>query len=74
MIHQLLVVGEAVKRLSEEFREQHPNLPWRLMAGMRDKLIHEYDEVDIEEVWRTVQNDLPELLATVEPLIPSKPS
>ncbi|MCZ7664670.1 MAG: DUF86 domain-containing protein [Thermoleophilia bacterium] len=63
-----------MKRLSEEFREQHPNLPWRLMAGMRDKLIHEYDEVDIEEVWRTVQNDLPELLATVEPLIPSKPS
>jgi uncharacterized protein with HEPN domain len=47
-----------------------PEIPWTLMAGMRDKLIHGYDIVDLEQVWRTVMVDIPELLAEIEPLIP----
>jgi uncharacterized protein with HEPN domain len=53
ILHQLLVVGEAVKRLSEDFRSQHPQIPWIRIAGMRDKLIHQYDAVDLDEVWKT---------------------
>lgn len=50
VLHQLMVMGEAVKRLSMEYRNQHPEIPWKLMAGMRDVLIHGYDIVDLNEV------------------------
>ena len=74
VLHQLLVVGEAVKRLSREFRAQHPAIPWLLIAGMRDHLIHAYDTVDLDEVWKTATRDVPELLAAIEPLLPKKSS
>ena len=73
ILHQLLVLGEAVKRLSPQFRQRHPEIPWRLIAGMRDRLIHEYDAVDLEEVWRTATGDIPQLIALLEPLIPTEP-
>lgn len=73
VIHQLLVIGEAAKRVSTEFREQHPDLPWRLMAGMRDKLVHEYDDVDLDEVRSTVVRDLPSLIAAIERFAPRHP-
>jgi uncharacterized protein with HEPN domain len=43
ILYQLLIIGEAVKRLSQELRQQHPEIPWSLMAGIRDNLIHQYD-------------------------------
>jgi uncharacterized protein with HEPN domain len=70
ILHQLMVMGEAVKRLSVEFRVHHPEVPWTLIAGMRDKLIHGYDIVDLEQVWQTAVGDVPELLSLVEPLLP----
>jgi uncharacterized protein with HEPN domain len=70
VLHQLLVIGEAVKRLSPEFREVHPGVPWKLIAGTRDKLIHFYEGVDPEEVWKMVTSDLPELIRLIEPLAP----
>jgi len=70
VLHQLLVIGEAVKRLSPEFRAAHPEVPWKLIAGTRDKLIHFYEGVDLEEVWGMVTSDLPELIRLVEPLAP----
>ena len=72
VLHQLLVVGEAVKRLSPEFRAAHPGVPWRLIAGTRDKLIHFYEGVDLEEVWKMVTSDLPELIRLIEPMVPDK--
>ncbi len=66
VIHQLLLVGEAVKRLSSAFRSGHPGVPWKTIAGMRDKLIHQYDDVDLDEVWKTVSRDLPQLIAMLE--------
>ena len=72
VLHQLLVLGEAGKRLSQEFRAQHNEIPWRKIVGMRDKLIHEYDDVDLNEVWKTVSSDVPRLLKLLEPLTPSK--
>ena len=69
-LHQFMVVGEAVKRLSPEFRAKHSGIPWSLIAGMRDKLIHHYDSVDFEQVWRSVDTDIPDLLSYVEALAP----
>ena len=66
VIHQILIVGEAVKRLSSPFRQAHPELPWQAMAGMRDQLIHAYHEVDLSEVWKTATFDLPVLLRQLE--------
>ena len=73
VLHQVTVIGEAVKRLSEGFRERHPILPWSLMAGMRDHLIHGYDAIDLEEVWETATFDVPEALVKLEPLAPQQP-
>ena len=73
VLHQVTVIGEAVKRLSQAFRERHPILPWLLMAGMRDHLIHGYDAVDLEEVWKTATHDVPEVLIKLEPLLPQPP-
>jgi uncharacterized protein with HEPN domain len=70
VLHQLLVLGEAVKRLSEGFRTGCPAIPWRMIAGMRDKLIHTYDAVDLDEVWKTVSIDIPNLITLLEPLEP----
>jgi uncharacterized protein with HEPN domain len=71
VLHQLLVLGEAVKRLSNQYREDNPQIPWRLIAGMRDNLIHGYDVVDLEEVWNTINRDIPNLIQLLEPLVPS---
>jgi uncharacterized protein with HEPN domain len=70
VLHQLMVIGEAVKRLSPEFREDRKEIPWSAIAGMRDHLIHGYDMVDMEEVWRTATVDVPSLLAALMPLVP----
>ncbi len=69
VLYQLTVIGEAVKRLSKEFRAQHAEIPWGLMAGMRDHLIHGYDLVDWDEVWKTATSDVPDLLSKVEPFL-----
>ncbi|MFM7456337.1 MAG: DUF86 domain-containing protein [Vulcanococcus sp.] len=55
LIRCLEVIGEATKRLSPSWRDRHPSIPWRAMAGMRDLLIHAYDTVDLEEVWEAYQ-------------------
>jgi len=70
VLHQLMVMGEAVKRLSEDFRICHPEIPWGLIAGMRDKLIHGYDIVDLDEVWKTADREVPDLLSSLESLLP----
>jgi uncharacterized protein with HEPN domain len=72
VLHQLAIVGEATKRLSDTFRGENPEIPWKLMAGMRDYLIHAYDAVDLEEVWRAATRDLPDLLERLEPLLPDE--
>lgn len=58
VIHRLEIIGEAVKRIPQEFRTIHPEIPWHQPAGMRDKLIHGYDAVDLTVVWDTVTRGL----------------
>ena len=70
VLHQLMVMGEAVKRLSMAYRNEHLHIPWKVMAGMRDVLIHGYDIVELNEVWKTVNVDVPQVLPLLEELVP----
>lgn len=63
VIHQLQIIGEASKRLPIDLQEKMPGVPWKDVAGMRDKLVHDYFGVDLEAVWDTVMKDLPVLKA-----------
>ena len=74
----LEVLGEAAKRLPPELRERYPAVPWKLVAGMRDRVSHGYDAIDYQTLWDAVQQDIPPLLATVETMLceldtPSQP-
>lgn len=69
VVRQLGIVGEATKNISSDFRESHTDIPWRDVAGMRDKLIHGYNQVDLDIVWKTVQEDLPKLKEQVGKLL-----
>lgn len=62
IVRLLEIVGEAASAMSSEFRERHPQVPWRLMIGMRNRLIHGYQTVDLETVWDVVDRDLPPLI------------
>lgn len=62
------VVGEATKKLSASLRDAHPDIPWRYMAAFRDKLIHDYFEIDLQLVWATARQEIPPLILQLESL------
>ncbi|HEV2734438.1 MAG TPA: HepT-like ribonuclease domain-containing protein [Longimicrobiaceae bacterium] len=64
------LVGEAASRLSKEFRDAHPEVPWSAIIGMRNRLVHDYRRIDFARVWGIVQRNIPPLLANLEALIP----
>lgn len=65
----LEIIGEAAKKVSEEFRLSHADIDWKAMAGMRDRLIHDYFGVDYEIVWDVVTNEIPKLKSQLEELL-----
>ena len=68
------IVGEAASHVSSGMRESHPDIPWREIVGMRNRLVHVYFDVDIDIVWRTVKEDLPVLIAQLERIVPPNSS
>jgi len=68
-VRSLEIIGEASKKVPGEFRAQYPDLDWRAMAGMRDRLIHEHFGVDFEIVWDVVRNRIPELRHRVSAIL-----
>ena len=69
ILYRLIVIGEATKRLSNEFREQYPMIPWRQMAGLRDVVIHDYDELDFDILWNVIHINLPDILPEIQAIL-----
>jgi len=70
---QLEILGEACRRVSVQFREAHPALPWREMVGLRNVISHEYDKVNYDLIYRIVRDRIPALIVMLEPLVPLPP-
>jgi uncharacterized protein with HEPN domain len=70
VMYPLEVIGEAAARISDDFKEAHPEIPWFKMIGQRNRLIHEYFRVNQGTVWDTIVNDLPGLIEQIEPHVP----
>ena len=68
VVSQLMLIGEAARRLSEQFRAAHPEIAWPLIVGMRNRLVHDYDKIDWPVVWQAATRDVPRLSTEVEPL------
>ena len=69
LVRLLEIIGEAARGLSQEFRQEHPDLPWKSMVGIRDRLIHGYFDINLDVVWKTVIEDLPHVIAQLEKIV-----
>jgi uncharacterized protein with HEPN domain len=69
VLRRLEIIGEATKNIPAEIRKKHPEVPWNLMAGMRDVLIHEYFGVKPNTIWKTITEDLPNLKSIIKRII-----
>ena len=70
---QLEILGEASRRMSEEFRQEHPEIPWSGIIAQRNVIAHQYEDIRQERIWSVVTEDIPVLIAQLEPLIPPLP-
>ncbi len=69
IIRQLSVLGEAARRVTEDFKKEHPEIAWKEIIGLRNILIHEYDTVDIDTLWDLLNSDLPDMIEILERII-----
>jgi len=70
LTHLIQMIGEAARRLSEETKQNHPLIPWPNIIGMRNKVVHDYMEIDFDVVWSVVTLDLPVLVGLLKPIVP----
>lgn len=70
VIRNFEVIGEAVKRIPDDYRADHPAIPWRELAGLRDVLMHQYEGVSLNEVWRMIEKDLQPLRQAIAAMLP----
>jgi uncharacterized protein with HEPN domain len=64
------LIGEAARKISDEYKDSHPEIPWAGIIGMRHRLVHEYFRIISARVWDVVQKDIPALVTKIEPLVP----
>ncbi len=69
VMHQIEVIGEASNSVSDEFQDKHPELPWMQMRAIRNKIVHDYREINLDIVWDTVKNNLPALKKQIQKLL-----
>ncbi len=69
-MRQIQIIGEAARKVSPEFNQAHPEIPWHEIIGMRHRLVHDYFHIDPVRVWEVVEKDLPVLISLIEPLVP----
>ena len=69
VVRGIEIIGEATKKFSKSLKEKYPSIPWKKMAGMRDKMIHEYFGVDVEIVWKTAKEDIPSLKPLIQDVL-----
>jgi uncharacterized protein with HEPN domain len=69
VVRAIQLVGQAARGVSEELQSAHPEIPWREMIGMRNVVVHDYADVDMALVWKTVRDDLPALVARLRPIL-----
>lgn len=69
VIRSIEVIGEAASKLSLEFRKEHPEVPWRKITGMRNRLIHVYFDIDYHIIWQTVKENLPPLIDQIQSIL-----
>ncbi len=67
---QIEIIGEAARRISETTQAELPDIPWRDMIGMRNRIVHEYNRLNLEIIWNVTQVSIPQLILSIEPLIP----
>lgn len=70
LVKEIEIIGEAGYQISDVTRAQLPTIPWEDIVGMRHRLVHAYFDINLDVLWRTVQEDLPALIAVLEPLVP----
>lgn len=71
VMRNIAILGEALRRVSPEFRAVHPEIPYTQIIGMRNKLVHDYDGINVELIWDVIQNYIPDLIQQLEDIIPA---
>ncbi|MGB0563536.1 MAG: DUF86 domain-containing protein [Spirulinaceae cyanobacterium] len=70
MLYKIVIIGEAINRFSDNFITAYPQIPFAEIRGMRNRIVHEYKDVDLGIIWEATQQDIPEIIQILSPLIP----
>jgi uncharacterized protein with HEPN domain len=73
VLYEIVVLGEAARRISDELRQNHATVPWRDIIGMRSVVTHGYDQIDDDELWQVIERDLPALILKLEQIVATFP-
>lgn len=73
LLYQLTVLGEAARRVSSAYRQEHPEVEWQAIADFRNHIVHEYDDIDLDLLWKVIASNVPKLVAALKAIAPKKP-
>ena len=72
VVRRLEIIGEASNRVSSDTQKKYPHLPWQAMKGTRNRIVHEYDSIELDIIWEIVKQDLPILVSELEKIVPKE--